>query len=531
MKLKAADKYFAYVGKHFPVMCASGAFPLFPPVAEAARWLDRFDDLSARGVARHAARLTKFKTEFDAAAAKTGDEATRAVCAALSLSAGGALAELDADGAWRKAPERYLQVAFTGLEQAAAMPSKNERLREKRFLKRLKSLPGLLRLAPDNIEAVSPASRAVSQTMIRDCARYLTELGGSELGRVGKAPRHLNDCLAALRDYDRFVASRPEAAETQGPPFAAVLADVCGAEAAPADVFAMAEAEYDRRLGALSDLEPSLGGDWIAALADCAGPGPDEQEPLDVVVREIHSLRRFVYERALTGVFEQTPLHIEAQPLHLTSTLRPIHHDPALGAWPDESSRCYVSPQIFSGRGFRDDPDRLQRISREYLFMAARQTYPGRHLLDSQRRALGDSPMAQTVNPLFMDGWLAYAENLLDSLGYLQTDRDRLVHHHRGLVRAALAMIDAGLADERLDLDRCLDILARAGFSKEASLDRVRAVRLAPGSRAMPLLGLHEITRLKMRSGLTEAAFCTALFERGQLPFTHIERHLAGRSG
>ncbi len=98
--------------------------------------------------------------------------------------------------------------------------------------------------------------------------------------------------------------------------------------------------------------------------------------------------------------------------------------------------------------------------------MAARQSYPGRHLLDSQRRALKDSPMSQVTNPLFTAGWLSFAENLLDELGYLTRPLDRLVHHQRGLSRAALAMIDAGLAAGTLDQDKCLEILDGAGFSK-----------------------------------------------------------------
>ena len=522
MKIKAADKYFAYVGKHFPVMCASGAFPLMPPVAEAARWLDRFDDLSAKGIARHCAKLTKFKGDFETLATKTDHPPIRAAARALALSAGGAAAELESIRTWEKAPELYLQVAFTGLDHAAAMPSSNQRAREKRFIKRLKGLPALLRLAPDNIEAISATSRSTAQTMIRDCARFLTELGQSDLGRAGKAPRHLDECLAALRDYDRFVASRPEVAEPEGPSFSSILTQALGSDAAPADIFDMAKTEFNGRLDALHDLEPSLGADWKSALADYGGPEIGEQEALDAVVKEVHALRRFVFETALPGVFAQTPLSIETQPLHLASTLRPIHHDPALGAWDDERSRCYVSSKIFSGRGFRDDEAKLRRMRREYPFVAARQTYPGRHLLDSQRRALGDSPMSQVVNPLFMAGWLAFAENLLNELGYLATPQDQLVHHHRGLMRAALAMLDAGLADERLDQDRSLAILKDAGFSTEEALNRVRAVRLAPGSRAAPLLGLHEIERLKQDSGMEIGPFCAMLFENGQIPFADI---------
>ena len=71
MKAKLAKKYFSYVAKNFPVMCASGAFPMLPPVTDAAKHLDRLDDLSRRAMTKHIAALNGFKQDFLNAAAKT----------------------------------------------------------------------------------------------------------------------------------------------------------------------------------------------------------------------------------------------------------------------------------------------------------------------------------------------------------------------------------------------------------------------------------------------------------------------------
>lgn len=523
MKIKAAGKYFSYIAKAYPVMCASGAFPLMPPVVDAAKWLDRFDDLSKRGIAKHVARLKRFQSDFELAETKADTPLDRATARALALSASCAITELDAVRTWEKSPALYLQIAFTGLDQAATMPSKNERVREKRFIKRLKAVPGLLKQAPDNIKAISHTSRALAQTMIRDCARFLTNLGDSDLGKTGKAPRFLADCLTGLRDFDRFVATRPEMAEEEGPSFQIMAEGVLGTSRSAEEIYGIAEAEYNNRLETLRSLEAEVEGDWKTALADYNGPAEEDIEALDVIIREIHRLHGFVSQTALPGAFNDSVLRIEPQPLHLASTLRPIHYDPALGAWDDEPSRCYVSPQIFSGRGFRDDPLRLQRMRREFLFMAARQSYPGRHLIDSQRRALGDSPLAQVTSPMFLAGWLAFAENLLEELGYLTSTMDKLVHHQRGLARAGLAMIDAGLAVGNLDQDKCMEILEGAGFSKDESLDRVRAIRLEPASRVMPVLGLYELNGLREASGMDLPSFCNAVYRNGQLPFSRLE--------
>ncbi|WP_285906234.1 DUF885 family protein [Pseudodesulfovibrio pelocollis] len=526
MKIKSADAFFSYLGKHFPVMCASGAFPLMPPVAASADWLDRFDDLSRRSIAKHVGKLNGFRKDFETAAAKAAPP-ERGVLLALARSAACAITELDRVRSWEKSPELFLLVAFTGLEQAVDLPSKTPAAREKRFLKRLKAIPSLLALAPDAIETVDHAARARSQTMIRDCARYVTGLTETDLGRTGKAARLLDECLHALRDFDRFVASRPEPADADGPSFAHMAEGLIDTERSAESIYAIAEAEFTRRTECLRALEAQIGKGWQEALAGYDGPADAATDPMDAVVREIHRLRAFTLDTALPGVFRDSGLRVDPQPTHMASTLRPIHYDPALGAWPDEPSRCYVSPLMFAGRGFRDDPARLARMRREYVFMTARQTYPGRHLLNSMRRALDGSPLSQITNPLFMAGWFAFAEDLLDELGYISSPLDRMVLHHRGLRRAGLAMIDAGLATGSLDQDRCMAILADSGLSRDEALEQVLAIRMAPTSRVMPVLGLHELNALRRNSGLELGQFCAAVFAQGQLPFPALAERLA----
>lgn len=509
-------------------MCASGAFPLMPPVAETSKWLDRFDDLSPKGIAKHVAKLTKFRNEFRAMEITAASPEEHAQASALALSASGAITELHTIRAWEKDPGFYLQIAFIGLGQAASLPAQSEKIRQKRFLKRLKGIPGLLRLAPNNIEAISHSSRATAQTMIRDCARYLTELGKSELGSVGKAPSYLAEALTALRGFDKFVTSHPEIPESGGPSFLIMVENVLGIAKTPEEIYAIAEEEFDHRLKSLNWLcsEIDKESDWKSIHDRYEGPSCNEMEARDVIVREIHRLRSFMLDSALPGVFSDRGLSIESQPLYLASTLRPIQYEPTVATAGDEPSRCRVSSQIFSGRGFRDDPVKLARIRREFIFMTASQTYPGRHLLDSQRHALSDSPLSQITNPLFMAGWVAFAENLLEELGYLENPLDRMVLHQRGLCRAALAMIDAGLAMGNLDQDKSLAILSNAGFSREESLDHVRTIRLAPASRVMPVLGLHEITMLRKKANMELGPFCKKLFSGGQLPFSIIAQQM-----
>ncbi|MBI9081658.1 MAG: DUF885 family protein [Pseudodesulfovibrio sp.] len=495
-----------------------------PPALDASKHLDRLDDLSRKGITKHIAKLTDFKKDFLAAESNAPSLEAQGQARALALCASGAISELGSIRTWEKNPEIYLKVAFLGLEQAAVMPAKSEKARQKRFIKRLKSVPDLLELAPANIEAISAANRAAAQTMVRDCARYLSELKESELGKTDKTHHLLAEVLSALKDFDRFATACPEIQESEGTSFGHMTANILGTDRTPDEIFAIAEDEFNRRNQSLRWLESEIGNgsNWEKAHDAYIGPDIGDMEAVDIIIREIHRLRGFLLESAIPGVFDDSPLNISQHPLHQASTMRPIHYAPALGAWEKETSHCYVNQQIFTGRGFRDNPTRLARIRREFIFMTARQTYPGRHLLDSQRRALGDSPMAQITNPLFTAGWLAFAENMLEELGYLENPLDRLVHHQRGLRRAALAMIDAGLATGNMNQDTCLALLNDAGFSKDESLNRLRSIRLMPAYRTMPVLGLHELTTLRNSSKMELDQFCKTLFAGGQLPFQFI---------
>jgi len=528
MQTKLVGKYFSYLAKNFPVMCTSGVFQLMPPVSDAAKYLDSYDDLSSKGIAKHVDKLRRFQKEFTEATARAGTVQERSVGEALCLSVSCVLAELDIIRTWEKSPALYLQVAFIGLEQATILPSKTERLREKRLTKRLKAVPSFLALAQANIESVSTSERALAQTMVRDCARSLSALGESDLGKVGKRPRMLADCMVALRDFDRFLATQQEIPDQEGPSFAIMAAEVLGTGKTPHQIYELAKEEFSKRLEILQKIQSDTGVDWQTALAEYDGPAENGMEAQDIVVREIHRLRAFVFETALPSVFTDSSLRIEPQPLHQASTLRPIHYAPALGAWAEEPSRCYVSPLIFTGRGFRDNPTRLKRIKREFVFMVARQSYPGRHLLDSQRRTMGNSPLAQITNPLFTHGWLAFAENMLEELGYLQTQQDRLAYHRRALSRAASAMIDAGLAVGKLDQEACMAILKDTGYSTKEALERLKSIRLSPASRVISTLGLYEMTSLYKDSGLPLDEFCKKLFANGQIPFVSARRIMLG---
>ncbi|WP_243545239.1 DUF885 family protein [Pseudodesulfovibrio tunisiensis] len=524
MKSKLADKYFAYLAKHFPVMCASARFSFMPAVRTSADRLDRLEDFSQSSIRSRMAKIRKFKNLFEAEQAKADTVEDRAKAEILAQNASGILTEFEQAQTWRKAPELYLSVAFTGLAQCQDMPAETDSVRARRMAKRLVKIPGFLSRVARNVEAISHSSRAAAQTLVRDCARFLNTLESGPLSREGRIARLAQKGLVSLRDFDRFVATRPEVPEPEGPDFTTVMSGVLGSDKSAAEIFEIAETEWRIRLRELDRASRDFGRDWHSLLEDYTGM--DGTAPLDEMVRTIHELRSFVMEYALPGIFRDADLHIHEPPLHLSSMPDPIQYE--AGLLPDIPAKCFINVHAFSGRGFRDDQTMLARIRREHLFLAARYTYPGLHLLHSSRRASDDPVFSQTAHPLFVHGWLAFAEDMLGELDLLRAPQPRLVLVRRALRRAGTAMIDAGLATKALTQDQCLEILEQTGFSRHEGLELVRTIRLMPGNKVCPVLGLHELRQLRSESGLDLGEFCSRILQGGHVSFA-LAGHLVNR--
>ena len=64
-----ADRYFEYVAKQFPVMCASDEFHFLPRAQAACRYYDRLEDLEAGSIENCLQARTYLDQDLGAAAA------------------------------------------------------------------------------------------------------------------------------------------------------------------------------------------------------------------------------------------------------------------------------------------------------------------------------------------------------------------------------------------------------------------------------------------------------------------------------
>lgn len=522
MKQGPIKRYFAYLAKSFPVLCASGDCRFFPAAAEAADQLDRLEDFSPRSIERHEARIRKFLEEFEAVSNKTlGWEKTQAD--AMAQNARSVLFELTKSRPWANAPLVYLQTAFNGIHHALSMPAKNDRKRLQRTVKRLKASALLLEQARENVEMVTPLHRGACQTMTRNCARYLQQIANSPiLAGQTKVPAILADLLEALKDFDRHIVSRPEVSETIGADLETMLSEGLGTTRTMEEIFEAADREWQGALANLKHATSELGEtDWLLAY-EKLGKATRQSQNIGIktiVQNELEKLKTAVTESSIAAHLTSLPLEIAESPVFINSLRRVVHYcAPLSNAHPD-SARLLMIPNAFSERGYNADSAKLERARLEFKFILAQETWPGNHFMASQRLSSQDIITSQLRNPLVSDGWRTYGEHLLMEIGYCDSPEDRLVAERRRLCRAARCMVETGLATGNTDQDKCMSLLEQSGFSKDEALQELKNIRLMPGSHVAPVLGKMEIELMKKDFSIETDKFCKIFLEGGETSF------------
>ena len=510
---KTTHKFFSYLAKHFPVMCADDECVFMPPAAEALDRLHLLDDLSAPSMRKRLARIRGFRDEFRKRASDAaGPEKVRS--RAMELCAEGVLGELDRGESWRSNPALYLRIVRASVRQALEKPARNDKERLRRTVKRLKAIPTLLETGAANIEMVDTLHLAQSQTLARDCARFLAEVGGNQLAGETKALALVHTCLESLKTYDRFVAGLPRHEESEGVPFASTVAEVYGSGRSAEEWYDIAMEQWRTAEKELLEAAREAGvADWREVSGSVSDDSAITSAPLDVLVKTIHQLRGHYLEKVFQGEFSDIPLRMDVPPSALASDRRAIIYEAALNG--EHDSRCFINEPAFAGRRFLDNVSHLGRIRREYEFLTGFQTYPGRHFLEARRREL-DMDAAQLTDPGFVAGWGVFMEERMVQDGWATTPLQRIILGRRAIYRAGLAAVDAGLAAGLMDQDVVLGLLGRTGLDKEDSLALVRDIRRAPGSRLLPVLGAHEIREFyDTRQPLSLVDFCRELFANG----------------
>lgn len=535
---KSALRYFEYLAKKFPVMCASDEFHFLPRVQAAGRYYDRLDNLEAGAIDECLADLKHFQKEFNLAISLENDLEKHIDLELLNANIAGILIEFEKSRSWRHNPLLYLKIAFIGLDHALTKPAKEQKERIERTNARISAIPRLLNQAMDNIVSIPQSYHQAASTMLNDCKEYLFEIGDNFLDESSKRLKNeLQNLLSALNDFSKFLSSISPLPD-QSFAFRSLensLKDHFLYTRSLDEVFEIAIDEWHENLKQLEKLQSKIdpGKSWQMLYHNHFPSDIKEMDTFSLYYREIEHMRLFFSKHGFRDKDIFSSLELAETPTYLRSVRGAASFAAAFTADQRETSLFYITNRL--PRQISNKAGNLlkKRLHREYKFLTAHETIPGHHLLDSARRRLDNPIRRQIESPFFYEGWASYVESLLTEYGYINRPIEYLLDFKRRLWRSARCQIDVGLHTGALSIEDAIILLTTVGFTLEESKRQIDRFRLNPGYQIYYSLGSHEIQRLKesYESRIGKDKFHAFLLEGGELPFHLIKKRFEAALG
>jgi len=528
--IELASSYFDYIAKLFPVMCASDEFHFLPRAEAASRYYDQVDDLDKDVIDQCLSTLKQFRNKCDLVAAHENDLEKRIDIELLKANASGVLIELETKKSWRHDPLLYLKIAFIGLDHALTKPASKPEERIQRTLARLQAIPRLLQQAINNIDSVPRTYHQTALAMLDDCKNYLTEISESFVNRFLDFTTALQQAWSALEGLGKFLDGLSPVPDKQFVISAleATLSNHFLSVRSPREVFEIAVDEWHENLEHLKKLQATIdpSRSWRELYHAYCPSDIEKTDTISLYQQEIERLGGFFQEQGFKGLNFSSSLEVCETPTYLRSVRSSASFSAAFTADVREKDFFYMTTQIVQQRGKGTADLVKKRLHREYKFLAAHETFPGHHLLDTVRRKLKNPVRRQIESPLFYEGWAYYAESLLAEYGYVNSPMDYLVYYKRRLWRAARCQIDVGLTTGMLNMEDAVRLVTTAGFGPEEASYQIDHFRLNPGYQLCYSLGRYEIMKLRETYGplIGRDRFHKQLLEGGELPFHLIEK-------
>jgi uncharacterized protein (DUF885 family) len=535
--VKVAERYFNYLAGRYPVMCASDEFHFLPRAENARNYYDKLENLDARSIAETIDTLKDFQKEISHFSREDDDFEKQVDLEILKANITGVLIELEHKRSWQYNPLLYLKIAFIGLDHALNKPSDDIKERNKRTLARLSAIPRLLQQAIENIESVPDEYVQASIYMLDDCKYYVKEIGNELIGTYsGGSSKNITQpvesVISALDSFYRFlrqltpVTNRRIGGDTLETTINRHFLSVRSLD----DIFQIAADEWQQNLRKLEILASKLdaGKSWQELYHDYYPSEIDSTDTMSLYAHEINKLGLFFKEQGFSKEAIDSPVDVSATPMYLSSVRAAASFAAAFTADAREKSFFYITSGFPRQNSHHADTMLKKRFHREYKPLAAHETIPGHHYLDSIRRRLENPIRRQIESPLFYEGWASFAESLLIDYGYVSDPLDSLVHLKRNLWRSARCQIDAGLFTGRITVADAMDMLKICSFSPQEAQRQIDRFQLNPGYQVCYSLGSYEFRQLKatFESKMGSKRFHETVLDGGELPFHLLEKRL-----
>jgi hypothetical protein len=380
------------------------------------------------------------------------------------------------------------------------------------FQERLQGLPGFIDVAIRNLKQVPRLFQRLGLEMLERLQDWLNSVPGGD------------DAMVEAKSALAKLVTHLEQVPTAGEMLPAV------------EVYArIADAHIGTRLS-LEELALELDHeiDTTTALcrrhADLVGPGrpwqkvistlpaPDQQIlPSEHYRRAVEALVRHCVEHGLAP--PELPIQCPVAVRAIPDYMRPVRSNAAFSAVPGHPAR---------GGTFYIENVVGTPVPSDFRLLAAHETYPGHHLLDSSRWDL-PRPVRRPIEfPLFYEGWASFSEELLFETGFFSGPVNQLLMAKRRFWRALRGRVDLNIHTRRQRLSEAAAFLEAHGITPRRARAMVARYTLKPGYQLAYAIGRRKFRRLYDQFNHRDraAAFTRIVLSQGEIEFDQLESQL-----
>jgi hypothetical protein len=505
---KLADEIYAALAAQFPVCLSSDEFHFFPHFRSVAEDERAWDDFSEGSVRNFFSTVTQWQTRLDALRPQLPASAVTVDIELLSRVLTTLYEQLKHVRVHQTQPTFYLTIISIGL--AEALSQSREALE-----RRITTLPAFLESAMANLSHVPVVAAEVAREMIpgltawisilpltnaeRDAAMAICQRFHAHLDRIDTVPdfRLPGDLYARVADYH--------------------MGCQMGLEEIDWHLNQEIEAAQNR-LSASAEII-SGGRTWQGVFQDLPSPAAPQNDVKALYSAAIARLKSHCLAQGFFSEHQTTGSEVEIKAI--AEHMMPVRANAAYSMPPGHPP---------SGGVFYLLPLNRLPVPRDMMLLAAHETYPGHHLLDTlrwnQRR-----PLRRCLEfPLFYEGWASFCEEILFDSDFFSGPADSLMMAKRRFWRAMRGRAELRIHTGRYTLDEAAQELAGVGLvTNEHAEAMVRRYALKPGYQLAYAIGRRKFRQLYtafLGQGHSPARFVRNVLAHGEIGFDHLAERL-----
>lgn len=503
-----AEEIYTALAAQFPVCLASDEFHFFPQFKATAPSESKWDDFSEGAIHDFCTNIKQWQTRLDALRPRVPASDTNVEIDLLARVLTTLHEQFKQVHVQHLQPTFYLTIVSIGLAEALA--ESRDALEQ-----RLAGLPFFLETARTNLVHVQQVAAQAAAEMIPRLRNWISMLALTHDQR-----RSAESALVALAQHMERIDTTLDF-RLPGSLYARVADHHMGCQMGLEEISWHLDQEIEAAESHLMELAGQIraGCSWQAVFHDLPCPSPARNDVAALYQGGIASLKKHCMDQGFFTEDHISGCDVEIQtiPAHMT---------------PVRANAAYSMPPGHPPRGgvFFVMPLNRQPVPRDMMLLAAHETYPGHHLLDTMRWN-HRRPLRRCLEfPLFYEGWASFNEEILFDTEFFSGPADRLMMAKRRFWRALRGRTDLRLHTGRCTLDEAALELAGIGLvSREQALQMVRRYALKPGYQLAYAIGRRKFRQLyatMLGQGRPPAHFVRSVLAHAEIGFDHLAEHL-----